>query len=259
MNSELWLKEIMSLSVPKLTQKDPTKVLLIYYFLENDGFNRTCLISDVNKYIYRFYIDNQDIAKKHPSIVINNISHYGTNDILFFTKQALGEWKNDFKDGCLEYDDENIFVTIKDINEDTLIYTKNIADMLYQKFTNNVYNYDVNLTELKEIRNFDLEKINKSRLKNRVLEDIQYCVCCDEENDLMIINLSNDANGIIDKNNYVTVCKKHYELFLNGYFKFNDIGYIIINKTSKELNEKMHISNFILNNKRREYLSKKNK
>lgn len=227
MNSSLWYREIMSLKIPNLLHKDLSKILLLFYLIKVNGFNKKNYILDFNEYVYRFYIDNFELAKLHPSVIVNNISHYGTKDLFPFTKQAIEDWKNEFKNGCLQYDNVYFWVDLDDLNEDVINNTKNIANMLYMKATNKQFNYN---EDMEKIFTYDLDMINNSLLKNRVLEDMQYCVCCDEIKDLKIINISNNIAYINNKYNYVTVCSCHYNLFKMGYFNFNKNGYINIKK-----------------------------
>lgn len=252
MDSTLWYKEILSIKIPNLLHKDMTKILLLFYITKENAFNKEVKISDFNEFVYRFYIDNEELAKCHPSIVVNSLQHYGTKDLLPFTKQALEEWKNDFKDGCLINNESSFKIMISDFNINVMNYTKNIAEMLYVKATNKKYDYN---EAIESFNDYNLELINNSRLKNRVFEDMQYCVCCDDIYDLRIINLSNDIKHINNKFNYVTVCPSHYNLFLEKYFSFDSMGFIKIYKESKLLNYKMHLSNQLLNSERRKILN----
>lgn len=251
MNSSIWYKEIMSIKIPNLVHKDLSKILLIYYLIKENGFNKKIKILDLNRFIYRFYIDNIEFAKLHPSIIVNSLCHYGVKDLMPFTKQALEEWKNDYKNGCLNYDEQYFWVTIEDYNEKVLAYTKKITDMLFLKSTNHQFDYD---DEIEKFNDYDLEIINESRMKNRVLEDMQYCVCCDDIGDLKLINISNDIKYINIKENYLTVCINHYNLFKDKYFNINSTGYLNIIKVHPLINKKMHISNYIINEKRKEIL-----
>ncbi len=254
MDSKLWFREIMSLKIPNLLHKDLSKILLIFYLVKENGFNKEISILNFNKYVYRFYIDNPKLAEMHPSVIVNSLSHYGVKDLILFTKQALEEWKNDFNDGCLSYNESYFKVLVNDIDDEKIKYTLDIANMLYMKATGYQFDYS---EEIEKFDKYELDSINKSRLKNRVYEDMQYCVCCDYLYDLNIVNISNNLDFLNDKYNYVTVCKKHYELFINGYFSFNSYGYINIIKPNKFLNSKMHISNSILNERRKKILNEK--
>ena len=73
MNSDLWIKEIMSLKVPNVIQKDVTKILILFYLIEYKKLNVIINIKSISKYIYEFYIDN------------SNVSKYNSNsEIIFF-------------------------------------------------------------------------------------------------------------------------------------------------------------------------------
>ena len=56
MNSDLWIKEIMSLKVPNVIQKDVTKILILFYLIEYKKLNVIINIKSISKYIYEFYI-----------------------------------------------------------------------------------------------------------------------------------------------------------------------------------------------------------
>ena len=105
MKSDLWTKEIMSLNVPNVSQKDVTKILILFYLIEYHKINCTIDIRNVSKYIYEFYIDNPDISKYNPNSVIRNINKYNIEDIIQITRIALYDWKNDFPNGCLKFND----------------------------------------------------------------------------------------------------------------------------------------------------------
>lgn len=251
-NSKLWFKEIMSIKTPNLLHKDLTKVLLLFYIVKNKKFNYCYKISNFNQYVYRFYSDNPEFAKIHPSVVVNSINHYGVKELLPYTIQNLQEWKNDFPNGCLWYDKFNFKVEIEDYTEEVLTFTKNIADMLFSKITNKLFLYNDDLYELESLNNYNLDTINSSRLKNRVFENIQYCSCCDLIDDLYIINIDNNISKITELTNYVPVCKKHYDLYKMGYFKFMENGKISILKQHPDLNLGMRISRKILSVNRKE-------
>lgn len=256
MTSSLWYQEIMSLRVPSLAHKDMTKILIIYFVIEHDAFNKNISFTEFSRFVYRFYSDNDKFSKINPSIIINNIKHYSVKDIIPFVSQAFDDWKNDFKDGCLEIYQDSFEITIDDYSEEVLTTTKSIADMLFQKYTQEQYSYNEDLIELNEYTDYDLEKINKTRIINRLLEESNYCVCCDNINNLRVINICDNIDYIKNPNNYVIVCKEHYELYLNKYFTFSKSGYIKTLKESNLLNKNMHISSCLLNESRKKMLQK---
>lgn len=252
MKSDIWIKEIMSLKVPNVIHKDLTKFLILFYIIIYKKINKKFSLNEVAQYIYEFYIDNPDISKLNSNSVIRNIKKYNIEDIYQIIKIALYDWKLDFSDGCLNFNENEIIVEVEDLTDKTYDNSMMIAKMLYKKATNTDFNYKPELNELNDVTKYDLDILNNSRLKNRVLEDMDYCCCCDSTEDLYIINLSDDLEEIGNKYNYVTVCKEHYELFKNSYFKFNEVGQIVIYKNSPLLNEKMHISYRIMKNRKKE-------
>ena len=134
MNNDLWTKEIMSLKVPNVSQKDVTKILILFYLIEYHKINCTIDIRNVSKYIYEFNIDNPDISKYNPNSVIRNINKYNIEDIIQITRIALYDWKNDFPNGCLKFNDNELYIQIDDVNERMYTTSLMIAKMLYKKY-----------------------------------------------------------------------------------------------------------------------------
>ena len=252
MKSDLWIKEIMSLKVPNISQKDVTKILILFYLIEYRKLNSVINIYDLSKYVYEFYIDNPDISKFNSNSVIRNICRYNIDDIIQVVKIAIYDWKNDFPNGCLSFIDNELITDVTDANERTYSNSMMIAKMLYKKATMNEWNYCPDLLELHDIKIYNLEYLNKTRLKNRVLEDINYCCCCDKLENLNIINISDDKKFISNPKNYVTVCHEHYELFINGYYTFLENGKIKIKKNHFLINKNMHISQKIMSSRSKE-------
>lgn len=250
MNNDLWIKEIMSLKIPNVSQKDVTKILILLYLIEFKNINCIINVKDVSKYVYDFYIDNKSISKYNPNSVIRNIDKYNIEDIIQVVRMALYDWKNDFSDGCLSFNDNELFVEVSDLNDKTYLTSTMIAKMLYKKATAEEWNYSPQLTELQNLDFYDLDFLNNTRLKNRVLEDMDYCCCCDSMEDLCIVNISDDLKKIDNQYNYVTVCRNHYNLFKEGYYRFSEIGKIIIFKDHQLINHNMHVSYNIMKNRK---------
>ena len=232
----------MSIKVPNLKHKDLTKLLLLYYLIDYNLINSEFTIKSFSKYVYRFYSDNPEYAKCHPSIVINNIGHYGVDDIVPFVKQELEEWKKQNNESCLVINNNKLIVLIENNDNKLYAFTKSIADMLFIKFTNTKFDYKEEISELNNLTQYDLDYINSTRLVNRILENMQYCVCCDKLDDLKVVNLSDNIELINNYDNYVLVCHTHFELYKEGYYKFDKNGHILIVKQHPLINSKMHIS-----------------
>lgn len=240
----LWHEELLSQTFPHTENVDITKLLIIYYILEYNSFNVLIKKEDINKYIYRFYIDNPELALKHPNSIVKNIYKYGVEHIEFLLDNALYSWENDFNDGALQKVDNNVILKI-DSNDYNLIHssTKKIANFLFKKYTSLTFNYQSTLAELSEMKENDLFKINESRMKNRVLETHQFCVLCDSisYNDFKIVPLNKNIKDYSNSYNYVIVCNTHYHLYDQKYYDFDDRGKIIIYKKDENLNIAMRV------------------
>ena len=250
MSKDIWVKEIMSLKIPNVIQKDITKVLILFYLIEYKKFNIIINIKEISKYVYEFYIDNPNISKYNPNSIIRNINKYNVEDIHQFVRMALYDWKSDYSNGCLSFNDNEIFVEINDIDDKLFATSTMIAKMLYRKATKDDFDYSPELFELKQLDSYELEYLNNTRLKNRVLEDMNYCCCCDKVEELFIVNISDDCNLINNPYNYITVCYNHYKLFCEKYYKFEINGKIKIFKPHSLLNNSMHISQKLMKNRK---------
>ena len=252
MNNDLWTNEIMSLKVPNISQKDVTKILILFYLIEYHKINCVTNIKSVSKYVYEFYIDNPDIAKYNPNSIIRNITKYNIEDIIPIVRIALFDWKNDYSNACLSFNENELCVQVDDLNDNTYSTSYMVAKMLFKKATANEWDYSPKLVELQQSSCYDLDELNKTRLKNRVLEDMDYCCCCDKTDNLYIINISNNNALINDPYNYVTVCLEHYNIFVEVYYNFSKTGQIIINREHPLINKNMHISHKIMKNRIKE-------
>lgn len=255
MNNDLWTKEIMSLKVPNVSQKDVTKILILFYLIEYHKINCIVNMREVSKYIYEFYIDNKNISKYNPNSVIRNINKYNIEDIIQIVRIALYDWKNDFENGCLSFNENELYVQVDDMNDKMYSTSLMIAKMLYKKATMEEWLYSPELSELQGITSYNLDYLNETRLRNRVLEDMDYCCCCDKMDDLYIINISEELELINNPYNYITVCSDHYKLFKEGYYKFAKNGQIIINKNNPLINKNMHISQKIMKDRKKEVVN----
>lgn len=253
MNSNLWIKEIMSLKVSYMLNKDITKILILIYIANNKLFNKNIKFEEIERYVYEFYIDNPNISKENNNSIIRNINKYNIEDLYSIIKNALYEWKNDYPHGCLNFNNNELYVSVDDVSDETYNYSMMVAKMLYRKATNKEFNYSANIDSLTYINSYNLDLINSTRLVNRVLEDINYCCCCDALDDLYIINLSDSIKEINNPLNYITVCKKHYDLFKQKYYIFDKAGNIEILKPDKSLNCNMHLSYKVMKT-RKKYL-----
>lgn len=265
-SSNVWYQEIMTQKFSAFPNKNLIKLIIVYSLLNNGKLNGKTLKNETLEYIYRFYIDNTEEAKYNPSLLIRNIHKYGLDDIIPVLDEALFSWKDDFPDGCLNYDKNYIYLDIENVDSDPTLFTmtKKILDMLYTKYAKEEFDYNPNFNNDSDFNSDDLSIFGSSRFRNRCLEDIQYCPLC-EESDLSkllavrILDKSKCSNGdLTDKNNGIILCENHAKLYKEKKFKFNARGYLIINENNDLLDYRMHLSQKVLNEKRREYIIKSN-
>ena len=241
-----WVAEIMSIKIHNARYRDFSKLLLIFYLADNQKINSLVKYTDYNIFLYRFYSDNPVVSSCNPNTIIRNINKFNLKDTYEITKNTVSQNAASYKWSCINVFRDGFSVELEDFDEKYYKDIKMISNMIYKQATWNDYNYVEDIPNFYDINEYDIEKINETIIINRVFEKINYCVCCDSDEDLKVINISNDMKYLHNPENYVTVCKKHYDLFMNWFYVFGENGKITILKDSPELNKNMHISNSLL-------------
>lgn len=256
-----WIQDIMCQQFVNGTFINPIRLIMVTYLMNNANFTKTSKKSTL-EYIYRTLIDNQEIAKRNPNVIVRNINNYGLFDISGCLDDALNDWCADAKNNILSYDNNWIYLDIDPEDETIRKNSIQVLQMLYKKY------FKISLLEPVVIKEADVENdtdimiFGKGVFKRRVLEDIQYCPLCEEihQNNLYAVHILPDryCNSLqekVDKANGILLCLDHAEAYINKEFYFNENGVVCESKT-KLVNKKMHMSFAILNKDRRKYLKR---
>lgn len=246
------------------TFTNPSRLIMITFFIKNGSLNNRYRRLDVLEFIYRTYIDNPEVASRNSNIMIRNIGKYGLSDISGVLEEALYEWKADAPNDILSYDSKWIYLDV-DITEQGLVSSiKTVINMLYKKYFKCDILFPQELSYDILSKDTNLDEFGKSVYRNRVLEDMQYCPLCEETllSNLFAVhivpsNKCKDSEDLSTKDNGILMCREHAEAYLSGEFSFNDLGFVC-NCSSSVANEKMHLSFAIRSSGRKKYLSRLN-
>ena len=230
-------------------------------FLIKDGIQDVYKIRHFQEYLYEIYIDNPEVAAKHPSYIVRNIQMYGAVDFYDMVKDTIESWDRDSKNHILSYNENHIKINIDKadyMNTETV--TKRLSELLYKRYFGGSCPELADLNCILYQDDHNMEVFGKGKFRDRVLEDMQYCILCEEINskELVAVHILEKKMGasdaeLTDKNNGLIFCKKHAEQYINKKFYFDELGFAR-NICSRDLVEGMHLSFAIRNQERKKYL-----
>lgn len=262
MNIQDYYSELMNQSfVDSIGVNFTNYALMLFLKRNNYAFKST--LSEITKYIYRFYIDNPNLSKLNSNIVIRNINKYSPIDIKDYVEETIDVWiKNG--NGILQFNQKEKVVFIEDasIIDEKKELLNTVIDAICLKYNDTVISYNPDIT--KDIAgllfsNYDdkflfIEELNNTRYSNRAFEECKYCVCCEDVNNDNLVAVPIDPEKrLSDENNSIILCKEHAKLYLDNYFRFSNKGKIIIFKHHYLLDNRMHLS-FSQTKSKKEYL-----
>lgn len=221
--------KIMKLNTDFPFGQDYSGIALLVFLDENDILKSSSYkINDFTEFLYRFYSDNDDLRKKHYHKMINNIQHYSPFDFQKYVFDTL-KYIEEYYDFIECYYDS---FSIKDLPENTernITMVKKLIKTAVIKYLGEKYkNYSSII--LKDECVLDLYDSN-SRIFNRALEKSNYCFICNDDNieNLTAVCLLKEDDKILDPDNYLILCKKHANMFIEGALEIKRNGYAYIN------------------------------
>lgn len=238
---------------------NPSRFFLIAALLQENKLKRIYSKREIETVIYRYYADNPSLASRHPRVEIRNIIKYGISIIKEELCAALEIWQKEASKNFLIGDLNNIYIDI----DDTMDYSADIdylwmvLDELFKK------TYHIKFPCIPPIEGIDTDItiFGKGIYRNHLMEEMQYCVCCDEydSNKLTAIHIvpdditknKNDRESIA---NGLLMCNEHAQEYLHKRFYFNDNGKII-NLSSSLVHSNMRLGRGLLTEKRKHYLT----
>ena len=232
--NQLWFEDMMSQSFHEDICFNPTKLIILCYLSKDGIIHENYKLIEMTEYVYQTYIDNKDIAEKHPSYMVRKIRTYGIKDLREHVKDSLISWSKDAKNQILHFNDSIVWLDL-DLSDsvDIAKNTARLSRMLYKKiFMGTLPEPHSILNEVEVQDDHDLNTFGKGKFRDRVLEDMQYCPLCEsiDINILYGVHIVDKAMGatpeeLCDKNNGLLLCREHAEHYLNGKFHFDERGF----------------------------------
>lgn len=261
MNDKL-IKDIMIQKYQFNNFYDPTKLFIILALLEEGSFYKSYSIYDISKYVYRYYISNIEITKYNFNSVVRNIRKYGVEDIVPLVSSTIKQWIKEQKYNSINILNDQIFLNIDDYSNKAVSTVKTVCKTLFFKYYKVQLKPIKNYKEILEIDDTKIDKIGISSIKELVFEDMQYCPLCEETdpNKLFVTHIllnseTDNAEDGINKDNLLLLCENEFEDYIKGLFYFDELGRVI-NNGSKCVNNKMRLSQKILNSERKMFIKR---
>lgn len=262
-----WFEDMMSQTYNEDICFNPSKLFLMQYISENGTIAERYKIHDFQRYLYRIYSDNPEVASKHPSYIIRKIHTYGVNDLEEMAIDTISMWIRDAKNGVLKCGSKFFALGIKrEEAVDIAQNTKRFATMMYQrKFGGEIPNISSDWDDEELFLDHNLEVFGKGKFLRRVLEDIQYCPICEQigEENIYCAHIFEKGMGatleeLQDQNNGLVFCKTHAQQYIDNKFFFDEMGFAKDIKGS-DVEVGMHLSFSIRNSDRKKYLARRMK
>ena len=243
--------ELMKQDFNDVNGKNYVKAIFMI-FLKSHNYEIDTDISEVAKFIYRFYIDQPDIASKSSSLIIRGLRNYNYFDIVPYLNEILESWVKQGS-GVISYDGTRVKTNVDTkLDASQVEILNSVTNAVFEQHFNDIIKYDPNidneLTQAQEYYragdlNKYLEELNKSRFRNRAFEKINYCACCDDANysNLKALHINPEVS-FCDPDNSIVLCDDHANLYLQKYFRFYRNGKIDIIKDNEILDKRMHLS-----------------
>lgn len=185
---------------------------------------------------------------------------YGIEDIRPIIIATINQWMREQVNGSFSIDKDYLYWHLESYDEVTREMTRKMCDMLYSKYYKKKLNPIVSLKHIADLNDRDMECFGKSELKQRVMEDYQYCPICEETDveNLRVVHIlpsweTDNKTDLCDENNAILMCKEECLDYINGLFCFDELGRVI-NNGSKLVNNHMRLSIKILSEERKKYI-----
>ena len=263
--NDKWFKDILAQNYPSNNYCDPTKIFLTLALTECGSLRDCYSIEELSTYVYRYYMSNKEVASRNFSPTIRNLEKYGTKDIIPIIFDAIKQWLKEQINGSIELYDSMLMLNLDDYSDETLNLTRMMMSTLYQKYyglkLEPIYDYSV----LQDIDDLDLEAFNKTKMKELIFEDLQFCPLTEETNrdalwvfHLYLSNEGANAEDRISKDNLLLLSRDLAQDYIDKKFYFNDLGKVI-NISSSNIIDGMRLGVNLLTEKRKKYIALHNK
>ena len=237
---------------------NPTRFFILAAILKNDKLLPKVSKREIETVVYRYYADNPTVAARHPRLEIRNIAKYGISVIKDEVKAALATWQSEAEEQFLTADLTYIHLDIEegvDYSSD-IDYLWMVVEELFRK------TYHIDFPEISPIEGVDtdLSTFGQGAFRSHLMEEMQYCVCCDEYNinklyavHILPDHLSEDSSSREAIDNGLLLCYEHAQEYLHKRFYFASSGRIV-NISSSLVHKNMRLSLKLLTEERKKHL-----
>lgn len=260
--NEKWYKDLLVQKFQFDAFYDPTKLLIVCSLLNDGVAKKTYTLNEITTSIYRYYVANPDVARHNINIVIRNIHKYGISDIIPHTVAAINQWMREQTYGSFSFAGQVLYWNLESYDNDVVNRTKQLVNMLFQKYYKIKLNEWNDLTHVSYINDADIEAFGNCALKQRLLEEYQYCPFCEEIDisKLRVVHIVSSSEGITeeearDSNNTLLMCKDAAMDYMNRLFYIDRFGRVH-NTGSLLVSNNMRLGIKLLTNARKEYLER---
>lgn len=260
--NEHFYQDIMVQTYRNDNYSDPTKLFIILSLTAEKKLKPVYSLYEIAKYVYRLYISNLSLTNNNFNIVIRNIEKYGISDIVPIVYLVCTQWIREQKNDSLKVTNENLYVRLDDYSDQSLNVIRTICNALLQKYYKCSINEMFSYEEVKLIDDRDIDLFGKSSIKKLIFEELQYCPLCENivYDDLYVTHIlfndeTQDDNDSINPNNLLLMCRDEWIDYEKGLFVFDEFGKVV-NKGSMLVNNRMRLSQRLLNSERKAYIIK---
>ena len=253
-----FLQDIHSQRFYNGTLINPTRFFILAAMLKGDNLRQKYSKREIESIVYRYYADNTIISSRHPRLEIRSITKYGINIIKEEVKNALSTWEEEASEGFLTSDLTSIFLDIEngvDYSAD-IDYLWMVIEELFKK----TYHFEFPTFLPINGEDTDLNFFGQGAFRNHLMEEMQYCVCCDEYNikrlhavHILPDELSKDTTSRESISNGILLCYEHAQEYLHKRFFFDSNGKIV-NLSSSLVHRNMRLSRKLMTKERQEFL-----
>ena len=259
-----WFKDIMVQKYQCDNYFDPTKLFILMAITEEGVLKKSYSINEISKYVYRYYVSNEEVAKRNFNIIIRNIKKYGIEDIVSVVKSALSQWNREQINNSLIIYDTYISLNMDEYDSKTVSLTRTMTETLFQKYYKTKLKPILDYNSISNYDDSNIYAFNQSLAKTLILEDIQYCPITEETNleNLYAVHIYNKEDGaseeeLSSKENIILLSESIANEYLDKKFIFDAFGKII-NITSRLEKDNMRLIMNLINDNRTELIIKHN-
>ncbi len=258
--NEKWYKDLMAQKFQYDAFYDPTRLFIALALVDMPVLKRENSIHELAVIVYRYYIANLDVAKRNININIRNIQKYGVSDIIPQMQSSINQWIREQQAGSFSCSDRVLYWSIDSYDDSVRDLTKKMVGVLFQKYFKSTIKPIMDIASIAEMDDMDLEVFGNSALKQRVMEEYQYCPLSEEVSvkRLRVVHIcpkreAEDVDSLVCADNALIMDVDFCEEYNRGLFYFDEFGRVHSNGSTL-VNKHMRLGMKILTEGRKKFI-----